>query len=122
MSHNDITVSNMSTTYPGVDYLLYVALLRRPVLLGKPVRHCFIAMLLIYYEFTRLMRSKVVPIFQYPNSETEAHSSDAFVCVVCLSMQSLPAFVVEDYLISVSSSSFVFCNATRVISSHCSAT
>lgn len=31
-----------------MEYLLYVALLRRPVLLGKLVRRCFIAMLLIY--------------------------------------------------------------------------
>lgn len=48
MSHNDITISNVSTIYPGMEYLLYVALLLRPVHLGKLAHCCFIAMLLTY--------------------------------------------------------------------------
>lgn len=64
MSHNEITGSNISTLYPGLEYLLYVALLCRPMLLGKLARRRFIAMLLIdATELTRLMRSKIVILF-----------------------------------------------------------
>lgn len=54
-----------------------------------------------------------------------AHRKEIIILCVCLHVfvdvksRCAPTFVAGDYLISVSSRSFVFCNSTCVISSHC---